>query len=132
MRSVRMIGLLALALCGVGCGGGAAPGGDDAAKAAEAFLGELREGRVEPAWEATSAEFKSLMGLDALRDLLKKNTALNGALEFVGTRAGPAGLTECDFRGTNVPRRGKSRPVEVRVVLGPGGAGWVVEKLAVE
>ena len=123
---------LGLAIACAGCGGGATPGGDGATPAAEAFLGALRAGQVEQAWGATSPEFKSLMGLDALRDLVKRNPALRGPAEFAEARPSSAGLTECVFRGSNARPRGRPAPVAVRVALSPGPGGWVVERLAVE
>lgn len=132
MRNLRMAAALALATWAAGCGGGATPPEGDAARAAEAFLGELRAGKVEPAWDATSPEFKSLMGLDALRDLVKKNPALRGQAEFAEARPSGAGLTECLFRGSNAKPRGKPAPVSVRVTLSPAAGGWAVERLAVE
>lgn len=122
----------ALVIGVAGCNGSSTPVVDDAAHAAEAFLGELRAGKVEPAWNATSPEFKSLMGLDALRDLVKKTPALRGAAEFAETRAAGVGLTECVFRGSNAKPRGKPSPASVRVALSSGSEGWKVERLAVE
>ncbi len=133
MHLHRALWAPALALVLTGCGGGSgAPAGDGAAGAAGAFLGELRAGRVEPAWEATSAEFKSLMGRDALRELVKKNSALRAPAEFAESRPSGVGLTECVFRGTNAGPKKKPAAVTIRVVLSPAAGGWAVEKLAVE
>ncbi|OJW08358.1 MAG: hypothetical protein BGO49_13250 [Planctomycetales bacterium 71-10] len=132
MKIDRAWTVLTLAIWVAGCGGGSTPAGDDAARAAGAFLGELRAGKVEPAWDATSREFKSLMGLDALRDLVKKNPALRGEAEFAEALPSAGGLTECVFRGSNAKPRGKPAPVSVRVTLSPGAGGWAVERLAVE
>jgi hypothetical protein len=134
MRIQPSRAILALAVWAAGCGGGSPPAGagDDATRAAEAFLGELRTGRVEPAWDATSAEFKSLMGLDALRDLVRKNPALRGEVESAGSRPAGAGLTECVFRGSNAKPRGKLVPASIHVTLSPAAAGWTVERVAVE
>ena len=47
-----------------------------AARPPPRFLDELRAGRLEPAWQGTSTEFKSLMGLENLRDYVKTHPAL--------------------------------------------------------
>lgn len=120
----------------MGCGGNTAPslGGDDGREAADKFLEAVRAGQFDSAWQATSTEFKSLMGLDSLRDLAKTRPALKGQPEFVESkRVDREGLplVEHSYRA-----RGKVRNKEVtstlRVIVSKGDEGWKVEKLSVD
>jgi hypothetical protein len=119
--------LLALA----GCGGAGSAGGEGGREAAVQFLDDLRAGRVEPAWQATSTEFKSLMGHESLRDYVKAHPALKGPAEYAESRPIEGALTECRFRATT-KTKGKSVPATIKVLVGPTGEGWRVEKLSVE
>ena len=124
--------LITLALAG--CTRSASEAGGGGRAAATQFLDELRAGRLEPAWKGTSAEFKSLMGLENLRDYAKAHPALRSPAEFTESRAvdqGGRALTECRFHAS--PRvRGKPRPATIKVLLTPGDNRWEVEQLAVE
>lgn len=127
----RGLPILALALMAIMTWGGcsaSSPSPDDGQKIAAAFLDEIRAGRVDAAWAGTTAEFKSLLGMEGLRGLAKKQPALREPVEFVGyapvERNGLA-LAECTFRS---PKRGKS----VKVVLAREGGDWKVERLSLE
>lgn len=130
-RSVVLIALLM-----AGCGSATGTGGDEARAIAVQFLDELRAGRYEPAWQGTSVEFKSLMGVENLRDYVKTHPALSAPAESIETRTvnrdGHA-MTESLFRATPPARRGKEPiPATIKVLLTHGDEGWKVEHLSVE
>jgi len=122
-------------LFGAGCGGASVGGkpDDEARAAASRFLDEVRAGRLGPAWEGASTEFKSLMGLENLRDLLKAHPALKSEAEFVESRPEGGSTTKCVFRA-NAKVRGKSTTETIKVLVAPdaGGGSWKVERLAVD
>lgn len=128
------VALIALVL--TGCGQAAGTDGDEARTVAAQFLGELRAGRYEPAWQGTSVEFKSLMGVENLRDYVKTHPALSAPAESIETRTvdrdGHA-MTESLFRATPPARRGKEPiPATIKVLLAHGDEGWKVEHLSVD
>jgi hypothetical protein len=102
---------------------------DDAArKIAEAFLDEVRAGKPDAAWAATTAEFKSIQGKDTFRAFVKAKPALKGPAAFDGcqkTQANGLTLAVCTFK----PAKG---PGAVKVTLAPEQGQWKVERLAVE
>lgn len=57
--------------------------GAEGKEIAIAFLEQVRQGKTAEAWTGSSAEFKSYMGKDSLRDLAKKTPALREKLDFV-------------------------------------------------
>jgi len=128
------------AMVGAGCGGTGGAAVDDAQAAAERFLDELRAGRVAPAWEGASSEFKSLMGVESLRDYVKAHPALKADARFEEARpVGGGASTECVFHATapaTARTRGKpaqaASPATIRVLLARGDGGWKVERLAVD
>lgn len=134
--AVRVVLLFILpGLAHLGCGG---PGGSSAneggREAASRFLEDLRAGRYQPAWEGTSPEFKSLMGLENLRDYIKAHPALKGPAEHVESRDAPRGghaMVEHVFRG-NARVRGKTVPATVKVLVAFGHGNWGVEHVSVE
>ena len=134
--SCRGPALTLIALILAGCGRTGGMGGDESRAIAARFLEELRAGRHEGAWQGTSAEFKSLMGLENLRDYVKTHPALKAPAEYVESRAidrDGRGMTEHVFRATPQARRGnKPLPATVRLLLAPGDEGWKVEHLSVE
>jgi hypothetical protein len=122
------------ALLVAGCGGSGGPWYEQARTAAVQFLDELRAGRLEPAWQGCSIEFKSLMGLENLRDYVKTHAALKSAAEFAEARPiqrnGQA-MAECRFRGTS-KQRGKEVTTTIKVLVASAGEGWKVEQVVVE
>lgn len=131
--------LALLALAGISCGGapGAAP--EEGREVAAGFLAEVRAGRIEPAWLATTTEFKSLMGLDSLRDYVRAHPALGGPAEFVEghtTASGRGAAVIYTFRATapaRAKRARKARGVEtVTVMTVREDGGWKVERLSSE
>lgn len=126
--------LMAALMVFAACGGPGGEAGVDGRASAARFLDELREGRHEPAWQGTSAEFKSLMGLENLRDYVRTHPALKAPAEYVETRTidrNGRAASECVFRAT-VQVRGKAVPATIKVLVAPGDEGWQVEYLTVE
>jgi hypothetical protein len=123
--------LAALVLLPAGCS--QTPVESSQASAAR-FLEDLRANRVEPAWQGTSTEFKSLMGLDSLRDLVKREPALKAPAEFVEchkTKLAGREAEDCAFRAT-AQIRGKPHTKTIRLLLAAEAGTWKVEKIAVE
>jgi hypothetical protein len=93
---------------------------------AEAFLSQLRDGKVDAAWSDTTAEFKSLQGRDTFRTYVSSKPTLKKPVEFVkadATDANGLKLTVCEF---------KSSATRVLVSLAFDGIAWKVERLQVE
>ena len=88
-------------------------------------------GEVEPAWQDTTAEFKSLQGLDTFKNYVKAHPVLKAEPEFTGferfTREGLA-LSRCTFHAT--PPKGQ--PADITVMLARENGAWKVERLMVE
>ncbi|WP_165244917.1 hypothetical protein [Paludisphaera soli] len=134
-RAGRFLASFALvALMGAGCGRSGTQAVDESRAAAERFLGEVREGRFQPAWDGGSTEFKSLMGVETLRDLVKAHPALKSPAEFAESRAierDGLAQSECVFRAT-AKVRGKPVTATIKVLVAPDADGWKVERLSVE
>ncbi len=117
-----------------GCGVSGPKAGDDGREAAARFLDDLRAGRLDPAWQGTSSEFKSLMGLEGLRDCVKAHPALKGPAEYVeardAAREGRA-MVEHVFRAEG-RLRNKAVTSTVKVLVAVGDGKWGVENLRVE
>jgi hypothetical protein len=117
-----------------GCGGSGGQWDEPARTAAAQFLDELRAGRLEPAWRGCSTEFKSLMGLENLRDYVKVHVALKSAAEFTEARPiqrNGQTMAECRFRGLS-KRRGKEVTATIKVLVASADEGWKVEQVVVE
>jgi hypothetical protein len=122
------------ALLVAGCGWSGRQWDEQARSAAAQFLDELKAGRLQPAWQNCSTEFKSLMGLENLRDYVKTHAALKSAAEFTEARPVERNgqtMAECRFRGTS-KLRGKEVTNTIKVVVASAGEGWKVEQVAVE
>ncbi len=126
---------LVLAVAAVsGCGGGPSPQSapTEGRAAAEAFLSDLRSGKVEPAWEGTSSEFKSLMGLDSLKSLVKRNPSISRPASYVESRVlarNNLTLAEHVFK-PDPAAKGASKTITILTAAGP--SGWTVEQIKVE
>lgn len=121
-------------LLAAGCGGSGGPWDEQARTAAAQFIDELRVGRLEPPWQGCSAEFKSLMGLENLRDYVKAHAALKSTAEFTEARPIQRNgqmMAECRFRGTS-KHRGKEVTTTIKVLVASAGEGWKVEQVAAE
>lgn len=92
------------------------------------FLEELRTNRVDAAWAGTTAEFKSYLGRERLRDLVRLKPVLKEPLESSGVEEKDVNgipLTVCTFSGPQ-------KPGVVRVLLATEGGQLKVERLLVE
>ena len=130
LRCLAAAALLAAA----GCGQAPAPGGDRGKEFSTGFLDELRTGKIEDAWRGTTSEFKSLMGLHSLKDLVKRHPVLKAPAEYAESRPAEQNgrkLAEHVFRGTTKVR---GKPVEstIKVLLGADSGDLKVEKLSIE
>ncbi|MFO0951235.1 MAG: hypothetical protein U0835_08800 [Isosphaeraceae bacterium] len=130
-RSVSTSILLGLALVVSACGGPGSGGDADGRQAAAQFLEEIRAGRVAPAWQGTTAEFKSFRGLENLGQYVKSHPALTGKAELVESRASGRGLFEHVFR-CMTQIKGKEVRSTVKVLVAPNDRAWGVEALTVE
>src|SRR5688500_19004049 len=83
-RHTLIVALATLIMAG--CTGTTNEVGEEGRATAARFLDELRRGRLEPAWQDTSTEFKSLMGLENLRDYVKTHPALKAPAEYAESR----------------------------------------------
>jgi hypothetical protein len=95
---------------------------------AEAFLSQIRSGKPDDAWTSTTAEFKSFMGRDRLRDFVTANKILRQPLKFDSRQSMNQEsliLEELIF----VPDSGKQK---VRVLLAEEKSAWRVERLYVD
>jgi hypothetical protein len=122
------------ALLVAGCSGSGGQWDEPARTAAVQFLDELRAGRLEPAWRGCSTEFKSLMGLENLRDYMKAHAALRSAAEFTEVRPiqrNGQTMAECRFRGIS-KQRGKEVTATIKVLVASADEGWKVEQVVVE
>lgn len=111
-----------------GAGGGSAPAPDAGRAVAQTFLDQIRNGQVDAAWDATTAEFKSMLGKEGLRSYVKKNPEARAPAEFVACTPRPANglpLAEATFR----PAKGTKT---LKVLLGKEGADWKVERFTIE
>ncbi|AMV38725.1 hypothetical protein [Planctomyces sp. SH-PL62] len=125
-----------IALIGAGCAGSGGGGGaaDAPREAASRFLDEVRAGRLQPAWEGASTEFKSLMGVENLRDLVRAHPPLKSPAEFVESRAidrDGVRQAECVFHA-RAKVRGKEVAATITVLVAPDSDGWKVERLGVQ
>lgn len=103
---------------------------DNAEQEAIRFLDLIREGEVDLAWEGTTAEFKSFVGLDRLKTTVQQNSALRQPSEIFSSQkvnVGPLELLECLFAPENNP------DIQIRVLLAPTKKReWKVERLELE
>lgn len=101
----------------------------DAEVEAVRFLDRIREGDVDVAWEATTAEFKSFIGRERLRKTVAATPVLQQPCELVRCQPAEVGqlkVIECLFRPTEVS------DVIVRVLLGSEQGRWRVERLEIQ
>ncbi|RUL84926.1 hypothetical protein [Tautonia sociabilis] len=131
--NARVMAVLSSLLLG-GCVGPGGEGDEGARTAATEFLDEVRAGRLEAAWQGTSAEFKSLMGLENLRDFVRAHPVLGEPAEYAETRAldrGGLDLAECVFLAPAFPK-GAAGGSTITVLVAEGDEGWAVERLTVD
>lgn len=125
---LAMWGIGLLACLGVTCNRNSAEPPADGREVAESFLKDIRENRLESAWKGTTAEFKSFMGLQRLRQLVKSSPAFKEPSElsdFRGVSLNGLSMAEYTFR----PKSGKST---IKILLGREQDQWKVERVSVE
>ena len=143
MAMTRGLAALAVLLClGISCGGLSSSAPDDGQAAAEAFLDAIRKGQVEPAWTGTTAEFKSLIGLDTLREYVLETPADFVESRMIESGRGPMARytfhavapTKTKGKAGKAAKDAKSAPVDVtiQVTTCRTDGAWKVERLALE
>lgn len=133
-RRRTLLSLAALPLF-AGCGGAFhGSSSENGREAAAHFLEELRNGRLETAWGETTSEFKSLMGLESLRDYAKARPALKAPADHAEAKAADRNglrMVEHVFRGST-SARGKAAPATIKVLVSQTDGKWGVERVTVE
>ena len=108
------------------------PPADNGLSIAEPFLEEIRQGKVDAAWESTSAEFKSMKGKEDFKKFVKEQPVLKEPLEMEHVQQVMINKTtclQCNFHKKAAPG---AKP-KVRVLIAQdAGKGWKVERLLVE
>ena len=89
--------------------------GAEGKEIAEVFLEQVRSGKTAEAWTGSSAEFKSYMGKDTLRDLAKKTPALREKLDFVAMEATKVNGLDRKIFTFRAPKSMK----QIRITLAP-------------
>ena len=126
----RVLPLLVLVLAG--CGGKSVipppPPADADRAAAGVFLKHIQDGKVDVAWNGTSAEFKSFMGKADFQKYVKEHPQLRQPTEpgDVTTTNDTIPLAHCKYRAT------AAKPATITVTLGREGDQWKVSGLKVE
>ncbi len=138
-RSLLASAVLMMTVICPSCGRRSASQVDRGREVAVSFLDEIRAGRIEPAWQGTTVEFKSLMGADSLRDYARSHPALKAAAEFVDSRpieASGGKLRDYEFQATLPPPKGKTKvapgPKQIRVMINFAAEPPQVERLTSE
>lgn len=132
------LSLALLAGFSLACGRISSTQEDRGRSVAASFLDEVRAGRVDPAWQGTTAEFKSLMGSDSLKDYARNHPALKAQAEFVGSKrveTGAGRMVDYEFRATPAaaPRvKTPPTPKAIHVTVNFSVDPPAVERLTVE
>ena len=131
-------GALAVALGVVGLwwtfSGGQKPTADSqiGRQVAEAFLSQIRSGKIDEAWESTSAEFKSDKGRESFRRYLRSQAIARRPLSFVSydvTELNELKRGVCVYEGKS---SSGTRPFRVRIVIAEEANQWKVDGMIVE
>jgi len=118
------VGILALAGCG------RTPPADDAGKAADAFLETVRTGKVDAAWESTTAEFKSSEGRESFRRVVTKEAVLKKPLKRSSQE--PVTIGQLERLELMYQPEDTSLKSSVKLLLAADGGEWKVDSLSVE
>lgn len=113
-----------------GCGGSVPPQAEGRA-AAEPFLENIRNDKVDAAWESTSAEFKSDMGRENFRRFVKGHPVLKQPLDFSAyepNQTNGLAFGACDFK---TPQSAPAS-AKVRILVAREDNQWKVERVIVE
>jgi hypothetical protein len=97
-------------------------------QAAIEFLELIQSGQVDQAWESTSAEFKSFIGRDRLRQYVKSYAVLQKpvTLQDCQPADAPVPLLDYIFAGDDHPA------LLVHVLMASEKGEWKVERLTVD
>jgi hypothetical protein len=105
---------------------------EDFGDVADTFLQQVRSGRVDDAWQSTTAEFKSAMGKETFRRFVKTNPALSAPAErtgFQNVTANRIRFGEYTYRATpNKP----ADQAKIRVWIAREQGEWRVDRVFVE
>jgi hypothetical protein len=112
-----------------GCSSSPSLPADQGQSIAEAFLSEIKSGKLDNAWQETTPEFKSLMGKEAFRDYVKRRPALKSEIKFESAKANQTSTVKLvEFQFSAV----KPKPSKITVMLSPSESSWRVERLVAE
>jgi hypothetical protein len=101
-------------------------------RVADAFLGQIRAGQLDAAWQSTSAEFKSDEGRESFIRDVKGKAFLSEPLKFVKYEVGDVnGLTrgQCFYESVG---NAKTPAAQVRIVVGQERGEWRVDGMFVD
>lgn len=129
---MRYFTLLAI-LFVVGCGRNQTPPESAVGvKVADSFLAEIRAGKVEAAWQSTTAEFKSDEGQESLAQFVRKHAFIQHPMTFVEYQVSelnglPRG--QCLYQP---PTTAKAGAVTVKIAVAQEEGAWKVDGVFVE
>lgn len=129
MRQNGIYAILLIAVALGGCNSTPSLPADQGQSIAEAFLNDIRSGKVDNAWQETTPEFKSLMGKEAFRDYVKRRPALKSETKFESAKPNQSStmkLVEFQFSAD------KPKPLKITVMLSPSENAWRVERLVAD
>jgi hypothetical protein len=99
---------------------------DEGRAAADAFLASVRDSKAGEAWDASTAEFKSIEGRESFTQKAKSAEILKEPLQFGSVQNVTVGETpRSEFLYTST-KSGKT----VRLLIGHEGGVWKVDRLA--
>jgi hypothetical protein len=106
--------------------------GAEGKEIAMAFLEQVRLGKTAEAWTGSSAEFKSYMGKDTLRDFAKKTPALREKLDFVSMETTKINGLDRKIFSFRAPKSLKQIKVTLAPYPGSNPLNFRVEHIEVE
>ena len=127
-----MRAMLILALVTVGCGRGPVPADPEVGRrVADTFLAQVESGKLNEAWESTTAEFKSDEGRESFIREVKSKSQLRGPLNFVSyevTELNGLKRGQCTYHSD----AGKAPVLRVRIVVAQDAGEWRVDGLFID
>jgi len=104
---------------------------DEGQAIVDSFLLQVRQGKIDLAWQATAADFKSYLGREAFRAYVNKHPELKQPLQFqTHTPAGTAPFSEYVYQPIAAAKTKTPRTIKVRLVQ--EAEAWKVESLAIQ
>jgi len=98
---------------------------EDGRAASEEFFTQIREGNPGEAWDASTAEFKSIAGRESFVRLVQKSPLLKEPLQFTSTQK----VTVQEQPRTEFLYQSSRSGATVRVLVGYEGGTWKVDRL---